>query len=122
MGPLILRDTGYMPQPVPIDVALLWFEGCPNHEAAERLLREVARRRGIEVRIERVEVPDEQTGIEVCFPGSPTIRVRGVDVEPGWAPCDDCTPRCRVYPTDEGLRGVPPAVWIEQALTLAAQP
>lgn len=58
-------------------VELLWFQGCPNHEAAEALLHERMAALGVDVPIVRIEVPDEETGIRVCFPGSPTIRVDG---------------------------------------------
>lgn len=97
-------------------IELLWFEGCPNHEAAERLLRERVAALGVEAPVVRIEVPDEATGERVRFPGSPTIRVDGVDVEPGWEETEDFTPRCRVYHTSEGLRGVPEAGWIDAAL------
>ncbi len=105
-------------------IELLWFEGCPNHHAAEALLREVLAEeraaRHFEASIARIEVPDEASGVAVCFPGSPTIRVNGQDIEPGWEPCEDCTPRCRVYATDAGLRGVPPREWIRDAVRAAA--
>ena len=97
-------------------IELLWFDDCPNHQIAEDLLREVLDDLDAEATIVRIEVPDEETGNRVCFPGSPTIRVNGKDVEPGWEECEDCTPRCRVYPTPEGLRGVPPRAWIEDAV------
>ena len=103
-----------------MQVQLLWFEGCPNHVAAEAQLREVLAERGLEVPIERIEVPDEATGDAVSFPGSPTVRIDGVDIEPGWELCEDCTPRCRVYATPEGLRGAPPREWMERAVALAS--
>ena len=97
-------------------VELLWFQDCPNHAAAEAMLREVMAEQGIAIPIERIEVPDEATGNAVCFPGSPTIRVDGRDVEPGWQPCEDCTPRCRLYFTGTGLRGLPEREWVVEAL------
>lgn len=100
-------------------VELLWFQGCPNHEDAEALLHERMAALSVDVPIVRIEVPDEETGIRVCFPGSPTIRVDGRDVEPGWTSCDECTPRCRLYPTAAGLRGLPEASWIDAALAAA---
>lgn len=101
-------------------IELLWFEGCPNHEAAERLLRQRMAVLDVTATITRVEVPDEAHGRAVCFPGSPTIRVDGIDVEPGWTPCPDCTPRCRLYATSDGLRGLPETAWIDDALRHAA--
>lgn len=101
-------------------VELLWFEGCPNHEAAESMLRDVMRELGIDASIERRNIEDEEQGKQVCFPGSPTIRINGVDVEPRWEPCQDCTPRCRLYLTSEGLRGLPERRWIADALATAS--
>jgi hypothetical protein len=97
-------------------VELLWFEDCPNHERAEEMLREVLAEAGVVAEVERVEVPDLETGERVRFPGSPTIRVDGVDVEPGWSDCEECTPRCRLYATSEGLRGLPERGWIVEAV------
>lgn len=102
-----------------MNVELLWFQECPSHEAAQAMIREVLASEGITAEVTRVEVPDEATGIRVCFPGSPTIRINGVDVEPEWEPCDDCTPRCRVYVTPDGLRGLPPRAWIVDAVRAA---
>lgn len=101
-------------------VELLWFEGCPNHEAAELMLREAMQELGMDEPIERLDVEDEELGKQVCFPGSPTIRINGVDVEPQWEPCADCTPRCRLYLTADGLRGLPERRWIADALAAAS--
>lgn len=97
-------------------VELLWFSDCPNHEAAERLVRERLAVLGTDAVIERVQIEDEEHGTAVCFPGSPTIRVDGIDVEPGWVPYEDCTPRCRLYATASGLRGLPEVDWVDRAL------
>ena len=100
-------------------IELLWFEDCPNHEPAEQILAEVLSEHGVTDPIDRVEVPDLETGKRVTFPGSPTIRINGVDVEPGWEPCEDCTPTCRLYATADGLRGLPERSWIVGAVEAA---
>lgn len=97
-------------------IDLLWFDDCPNHDGAERMIQGVLDELDVDVPIVRIEVPDEETGNQACFPGSPTIRVDGEDVEPGWEPCEDCTPRCRVYQTSEGLRGLPERKWLVAAV------
>lgn len=101
-------------------IELLWFDDCPNHEAAESMLHEVMLELGLDEPIERLQVEDEALGRQVCFPGSPTIRINGADIEPEWEPCEDCTPRCRLYLTQYGLRGLPDRQWIADALTAAA--
>ena len=100
-------------------IELLWFRDCPNHVRAETMLREAMAEVGVIAPVVRIEVPDEATGNAVCFPGSPTIRIDGRDAEPGWEPCADCTPRCRLYMTTAGLLGVPQRDWIAAALRAA---
>ena len=100
-------------------IELFWFEDCPNHEAAAEMVAAILTERGLNVPIERVEVPNEETGKRVKFPGSPTIRVNDVDIEPGWTECDDCTPRCRLYLTKDGLKGMPEREWVESAIESA---
>ena len=100
-------------------IELLWFEDCPNHHTAEELLNDVLESRGLDVPIQRIEVPDLETGRRVAFPGSPTIRVDGVDVEPDFEPPEDHTPRCRLYATPQGLKGVPEREWLEAAIDAA---
>lgn len=104
-----------------ISVEFLWSAGCPNHETAEAILRGVLQKCGIGTPIVRIAVEDEEAGRRVRFPGSPTIRINGRDVEPGYDPagCSDCTPRCRLYLTDHGLTGVPRRNWIEDAIHAA---
>jgi len=111
---------GTQPDPNSPTIELLWFDGCPNHLAAEALVREVMDQLGIIADIHRREVPDESIGILVGFPGSPTIRVNGQDVEPGFTACDDCTPRCRVYFAEGRMTGLPAREWVVAALRTLA--
>jgi hypothetical protein len=102
-------------------IEFLWFDDCPNHDDARALLDAVLEERGLDVSVESVNVPDLATGERMLFPGSPTIRVNGVDVDPGYVDEGDYTPRCRVYATSEGLRGVPERGWIEAAIDTASK-
>lgn len=106
-----------------MDIQLPWFEGCPNHEAARLMVADVLAALGVAAAIRQIEVPDERAGALVGFPGSPTIRIDGQDVDPEFDPakCIDCTPRCRVYQTRSGLRGLPERAWIEQAVRAAQE-
>lgn len=97
-------------------IELLWFEDCPNHETAHALLEDILRERGLDETIERIEVPDLETGERTRFPGSPTIRIDGIDIDPTYEDGGDYTPRCRLYTTDRGLAGVPERRWIEATL------
>lgn len=101
-------------------VEILWSAGCPHYAAARALVDEITREFALSPTVEEIAVRDEAAGRRVCFPGSPTIRVDGLDVEPGWEPCADCTPRCRVYATEAGLRGLPERDWVAQSIARAA--
>ncbi|TAK56562.1 MAG: hypothetical protein EPO22_13555, partial [Dehalococcoidia bacterium] len=60
-------------------IELLWFDGCPNHEHARALLEDVLRELGVRQSIETIRVDDAASAEAAHFPGSPTIRVDGVD-------------------------------------------
>ena len=64
-------------------VEILYFEGCPNHEPARALVERLASELRVEPEIELVEVADPEAAVGLRFLGSPTVRVDGVDVEPG---------------------------------------
>ncbi len=100
-------------------IELQWFEGCPSHHAAREILDEVLAAKNVDANVEMVEVPDLETGERVRFPGSPTIRINGMDVDPDYEDIGDYTPRCRVYMTPDGYRGVPEREWIEAAVEQA---
>ena len=100
-------------------VEFLWFEGCPGHETARALLDEVIAAVAPGTLVEAVDASDPDVAVAHRFPGSPTIRVGGTDIDPSFVDPGDYTPRCRLFRTAEGLRGVPPREWIEDALTRA---
>lgn len=97
-------------------VEILYFEGCPNHEAARALVDRIAAELQIEPEIDVVEVPDAEAAAQRRFLGSPTVRVDGRDVEPGAEGRSDFVFSCRVYRTERGFSGQPDAEWIREAL------
>ncbi len=101
-------------------IELLWFAACPNHPGAHALVQEVVAEFGVQADIRSIEVADDAIAERIRFLGSPMIRSDSVDIEPGFVDCEDCTPRCRVYPTSAGLRGLPERSWLWAALADAA--
>ena len=101
-------------------VEILSFAGCPNdgpaRETVERILLEL----GLAVEIREVDVPDLETAERLRFLGSPTVRVDGRDVEPGADERSDYVFGCRIFRSQEGLRGQPDEGWIRAALLEAA--
>ena len=100
-------------------VEFLWFDDCPNHAATRALLREVLDELAPGTPVEDVNATDPETAARLRFPGSPTIRVNGRDVDPTYTDPGDYTPRCRLYRTSEGLRGNPERSWVEEAIRSA---
>lgn len=98
------------------EVELLWFSDCPNHMAARRLLEGAIAEVAPGTPIRDVDATDPAIAAQVRFPGSPTIRVDGRDIDPTYADPGDYTPRCRLYRTSAGLRGLPERRWLIEAL------
>ena len=101
------------------EVELLWFEGCANHPPARRVLEGVIAEVAPGTPIREVDATDPAVAERVRFPGSPTIRVDGRDVDPTYTDPGDYTPRCRLYRTSAGLRGLPERDWIVAAVAAA---
>lgn len=97
-------------------VEMLWFAACPNHPTARRMLEEVIAELAPETPIHDVDATDPIVAARVRFPGSPTIRVDGRDIDPTYIDAGEYTPRCRLYRTVGGLRGLPERQWIADAL------
>jgi predicted methyltransferase len=82
-------------------VELLWWDGCPSYSEALDQLSRILREEGVQTDVELIEVgSDEQARLE-RFPGSPTIRIDGVDiVRPEETEPYSLT--CRVYRLRDG--------------------
>ena len=83
-------------------VELLWWEGCPSWPRALEELRRVLSEEGIDPEsVEMRQVRTDSDAERERFPGSPTIRVDGEDVQPaGEAAPVSLT--CRVYRLRDG--------------------
>jgi hypothetical protein len=98
-----------------MNVEILYFEGCPNHDPALEMVRRVLDREKIGAEVRMIEVTDEKAAETVRFLGSPSIRVNGADIEPGR---EDDSPffGCRTYTVAGKTVGVPPERWLVEAL------
>lgn len=100
-------------------IEILYFDGCPNHELADKRVRDVLNDLGVEAELVHINVKDEATAEQVRFPGSPTIRVNGEDVVPS-SHDEPYSMRCRVYPTTSGFNGAPGEEAIRTAIEKSA--
>jgi hypothetical protein len=85
------------------------------------MLEEVLARRGIDSPIEMREVRTHEEAERLRFPGSPTIRIDGRDVDPGGAEARPAL-TCRIYHTPDGrVSPLPTDDQIEQTIKEGAR-
>jgi hypothetical protein len=82
-------------------VELLWWEGCPSYPETLEDLRRVLRDEGVEADVDLIEVESDEQARSERFPGSPTVRLDGVDVVPP-AETEPFSLTCRVYRLRDG--------------------
>jgi hypothetical protein len=82
-------------------VELLWWEGCPSYPETLEHLERVLVEEGVDAEVDLVEVESDEQARRERFPGSPTVRLDGVDA----IPHEDTEPfslTCRVYRLRDG--------------------
>ena len=98
---------------------LLYLAGCPNHDLAVQLVCSVLKAEGLNAEVRQILIRDDDDARMHGFPGSPTVRVNGRDIEDvpiqqfaiGFA--------CRTYLVEGKSQGIPPRSWLEQAVRAA---
>jgi hypothetical protein len=97
----------------PVNVTLLYFDGCPSWQTADARLAELADELNLTVTRRQVTSPEQAE--EVGFGGSPSILVDGRDVfAEGHEPVGLS---CRVYQTPDGQAGAPTLAQLRAVLT-----
>lgn len=97
-------------------IELLYVANCPNHAVALERLRATLSAENLQTSVSEVLVSDAAMAQSLKFPGSPTIRINGHDVEPQNEQAASFGLMCRLYsdgsgvPSEQTLR-----VAIEQA-------
>ena len=100
----------------PERIELLFWDGCPSHPEALALLEGVLEEQGVATVVELHEVHSQAEAEELQFPGSPTIRFDGRDVDPDGAEGPPSL-TCRIYWLPDGrVSPVPSRVQLEEAL------
>jgi hypothetical protein len=71
---------------------------------------------GIDAELRTILIADQAAAERARFPGSPTVRVDGRDVDPGSEPPADYTLACRLYRLEHRFAGQPEERWVRDAL------
>lgn len=103
-----------------VRIDFLYWEGCPSYQEALQRLRAVLAEEGIAAEVRVVHVETEELARELAFPGSPTIRVEGHDVQPQTATADGRL-TCRLYLLDDGRPSPLPSAEMLRRAVRAAQ-
>jgi hypothetical protein len=100
-----------------MEIEFLYWDGCPSHPEARELLESVLAERDLDARVTVREVQTQADAEELRFPGSPTIRVDGRDVDPDGASARPAL-NCRIYRKPDGRpTPVPTRAQLEAALS-----
>lgn len=82
-------------------VEVLFVPGCPNYEPALERLKRVLVSEGLDIEVHGVPVNTGEDATALMFPGSPTIRIDGEDVEPDGTNALGLI--CRLYANQTGV-------------------
>jgi hypothetical protein len=88
-----------------MNIELLYFDGCPSWKTGLVNLKAALTAENIDANIHLVRVESNEAAAQEKFLGSPSFRIDNQDLWP--VQRQDYYLDCRVYRTDEGIRGFP---------------
>src|SRR5215467_15307633 len=97
-------------------IEVLYFDGCPNHKPAIERVRQVMAEEGLSAEVLEVKVSEPSIAQKIGFLGSPSIRVNGLDVEPGARRKRAYGMMCRTYAVNGQTEGLPSREMLRQAM------
>ncbi len=99
-------------------IEFLYFEGCPSVQPSLNLLQKILQEAGVDSPVEMIAVESDAKAEALKFPGSPTIRINGKDIDKTHEPgSEGYSQKCRVYDDSGVLKGIPPEELIRLAIT-----
>ncbi len=103
----------------PVRVEILARKDCQCRGMARIVVERVIDELDIAADVTVIEITSHAEAKKRGFLGSPTVRVNGLDVEPGTNGSREVNLGDRVYRSDLGLQGWPDSQWIRAALVVA---
>jgi hypothetical protein len=83
-------------------IQVLYVRNCPNHAVTLERLREILAGESLEAHVDEVLVSSAEMAQSLRFPGSPTIRINGRDIEPQEREAVSFGLMCRLYADGNG--------------------
>lgn len=100
---------------------LLYLAGCPHRCEAVALVNSVLEAEGLPAEVQQILIRNHEDAEAHSFPGSPTVRVNGQDIERISTDRLGIGFACRTYVVDGRTLGVPPRSWLEEAVRVARE-
>lgn len=97
-----------------MEINLFYFDGCPSWKKALTHLQIASMKEKLDTQINLIEVRSEKEAADVKFLGSPSFQINGQDLWPEDRQSYEMN--CRVYATNEGLKGWPTIEMLRQKL------
>jgi len=82
-------------------IEILYVPGCPNYQPTFERLQAVLASEAVKTGIQGIAVTNDVEAKTLLFPGSPTVRVNGEDVEPHQKSVPSLA--CRLYENRSGI-------------------
>ena len=82
-------------------IEILYVPGCPNYQPTVEQVERLLSSESLEAEIRSTAVRTGAEARELMFPGSPTIRVNGEDIEPRETSVPSLA--CRLYENRSGI-------------------
>jgi hypothetical protein len=101
-------------------IEVLYVQDCPHYPATLALVERARAEVGTDTELRTTLVVDQAAADQAQFPGSPTVRVDGHDVEPGSEPAREYVVGCRLYRLEHRFASQPEERWVREALLRAA--
>lgn len=103
-------------------IEILAFEGCPNANPTELVVREALRLELVDAVIDLIQVDTPVLADQLRFLGSPSVRVEGEDVEPSANGRTAYGLMCRTYNEGNQIAGIPSVAMIRSAIRRHSAP
>jgi hypothetical protein len=100
-------------------IEVLYVQDCPHYPATLALVERIRAEVGIDTELRTIVIVDQAAAEQARFPGSPTVRVDGHDVEPGSEPTTEYLVGCRLYRLEHRFAGQPADALVRAALLRA---
>jgi len=97
-------------------VEILYTDACPFWKETLKTINEVMKELNIAIPVRKTRIAREEEAKRYRFPGSPTVRINGIDIDPSAKGTTAGYIGCRIYLYEGRTYEYPPKEIIKTAL------